>query len=75
MGKRSAFFDVNEQNEEENKGIRQQDKFLVNDEKGIVLKKKHALELLKDLKIKMYTDPIKQIHYVDVFKALMKRIL
>ena len=34
-----------------------------------------ALELLKDLKIKMYPDPEKQINYVDVFKALIKRIL
>jgi len=30
---------------------------------------------LKDLKIKVHSDPIKQIHFVDVFKALMKRIL
>ena len=47
----------------------------MNEEKGIVLKKKHALELLFDLKIKVHSDLQKQIHYVDVFKALMKRIL
>ena len=38
------------------------------------MKKIDALELLKDLKIKVHADPFKQIHFVDVFKALMKRI-
>ena len=38
------------------------------------MKKIDALELLKDLKIKVHSDPFKQIHFVDVFKALMKRI-
>lgn len=41
---------------------------------GIVLKKIDALELLKDLKIKVHSDPKKQVHFVDVFKALTKRI-
>ena len=39
------------------------------------MKKVEALELLKDLKIKMHSDATKQINYVDVFKALIKRIL
>ena len=47
----------------------------MNNEKGIVIKKKYALQLLKDLKIKVHSDQLKQIHFVDVFKALMKRIL
>ena len=36
---------------------------------------KSALILLKDLKIKVHSDPMKQIHFVDVLKALIKRIL
>ena len=48
---------------------------MVNPEKRIVMKKVEALELLKDLKIKMHPDATKQINYVDVFKALIKRIL
>jgi len=31
--------------------------------------------LLKDLKVKVHPDPIKQIYFVDVFKALIKRIM
>jgi hypothetical protein len=38
------------------------------------MKKVDALDLLKGLKIRMYPDPEKQIHYVDVFRALIKRI-
>lgn len=57
-----------------NTGLRQQDRYLVNYEKKIVMKKVDALELLKDLKIKVYADSVRQIHYVDVFKALLKRI-
>jgi hypothetical protein len=37
------------------------------------MKKVDALDLLKGLKIRMYPDPVKQIHYVDVFRALIKR--
>jgi hypothetical protein len=33
--------------------------YLLHAEKGIVIKKIDALELLKDLKIKTYKDPIK----------------
>ena len=58
-----------------NTGSRQQDRYLVNYEKRIVMKKVEALELLKDLKIRMHPDATKQINYVDVFKALIKRIL
>lgn len=50
---------------------RSQDRYLVY--KNIVMKKRDALDLLSDLKIKVHADPIKQIHFVDVFKALIKR--
>ena len=36
---------------------------------------KYALVLLKNLKIKVHSDPQKQIHFVDVLKALMKKVL
>lgn len=39
-----------------------------------MIKKVDALDLLKDLKIKVHFDSVKQIHFVDVFKALIKRI-
>lgn len=38
------------------------------------MKKVDALDLLKDLKIKVYEHSERQVHFVDVFKALMKRI-
>lgn len=38
------------------------------------MKKVDALELLRDLKIKVYSHSVRQIHFVDVFKALLKRI-
>lgn len=38
------------------------------------MKKRDALDLLSDLKIRVHQDPVKQIHFVDVFKALIKRI-
>ena len=38
------------------------------------MKKVDALELMKGLKIKVYADNCKQIHYTDVFKSLIKRI-
>ena len=38
------------------------------------MKKIDALHLLRDLKIKVHSDVEKQVHFVDVFKALMKRI-
>ena len=59
---------------EENK-IKQRDQFLVHDEKGIVIKRKDALSMLKDIKIKVHYDSTKQIHFSDVFKALTKRIM
>lgn len=46
----------------------------MNDERRIVMKKVDALELLRGLKIKVYSDSQKQIHFADVFKALMKRV-
>jgi hypothetical protein len=79
LGKRpsslSQYDDHNHREGNTNTGSRQQDRYLVNYEKKIVMKKVEALELLKDLKIKMYPDATKQINYVDVFKALIKRIL
>lgn len=45
---------------------------MLNYEKGIVLRKRDALTLLKDLKIKVNRNS--QVHFVDVFKALIKRI-
>ena len=31
--------------------------------------------MLKDLKIKIHSDPRKQIHFIDVFKSLTKRVM
>jgi len=39
--------------------MKQQDKYLFNMEKQIVIKKVDALDLLKDLKIKVHDDPEK----------------
>lgn len=50
-----------------------QDKFLINIEKGIVLKKIDALDLLKDLKIVLYQDH--KIFYTDVIQSLLVRRL
>lgn len=60
----------------EAKGSRtmQQERYLVNPEKGIIMKKMDALDLLKGLKIKVYPDSEKQIHFPDVVKALLKRV-
>ena len=78
LGKRSRRFDKDAQgrdtDQEGGKKMKQQDKYLFNMEKQIVIKKVDALDLLKDLKIKVHDDPEKQIHWVDVFKALIKRI-
>ena len=38
------------------------------------MKKRDALDLLSDLKIKVHADSVKQISFVDVFKALIKRV-
>lgn len=56
---------------EHSKG-RKEDKYLVNYEKGIVMRKREALALLRDLKIRVNTDS--KVHFVDVFRALIKRI-
>lgn len=45
----------------------------MNEKKDIVIKKIEALELLRGLKIKVYDN--NWVHFADVFKALMKRIL
>mmetsp|Transcript_24329 Transcript_24329/g.37633 ORF Transcript_24329/g.37633 Transcript_24329/m.37633 type:complete len:166 (+) Transcript_24329:7700-8197(+) len=77
LGKRSYKFapdDKDYEGEKKNQGLNQQDRYLINYRKRIVLKKVDALELLKNLKIKVHMDSKKQVHYVDVFKALMKRI-
>jgi len=52
--------------------LRAEDRFLVNLEKGIIIKKVNALDLLKGLNIKIHQN--NQVHFVDVFKALIKRI-
>ena len=54
------------------KGGRKEDRYVVNYDKGIVLRKRQALTLLKGLKIKVNKEH--QVHFVDVFKALIKRI-
>ena len=38
------------------------------------MKKVDALDLLRGLNIKVYQHPQKQIHFVSVFKALIKRV-
>lgn len=45
--------------DQENKKLCAQERFLINNEKGIVLKKKYALDLLKDLKIKVHSDKLR----------------
>ena len=75
LGKRSLSFTfLDSPSDNKNKGLRQQDRYIINYEKRIVIKKVDAIDLLKGLKIKVYNDPEKQVHYVYVFKALMKRI-
>jgi hypothetical protein len=80
LGKRSARIDseilMAEQNAENqrNAGIRHQERYLVHKEKKIIMKKRDALDLLSDLKIKVHQDTVKQIYWVDVFKALIKRV-
>lgn len=55
LGKRSEKFNADNGNEKDgSKGMRQQDRYLVNEERGFVIKKIDALELLKDLKIKVH---------------------
>ena len=51
----------------------QKDRYLVNEKKDIVIRKIEALELLRGLKIKVYDN--NWVHFADVFKALVKRIL
>lgn len=78
LGRRLSIMQKMEDNTEDTKkssGSRQQERYLVNEEKRIVMKKVEALDLLKGLKIRMYPDATKQIHYVDVFRALIKRIM
>jgi len=53
-------------------GIQNEERFLVNVQKGIVIKKVNALDLLKDLNIKIYSN--NNAHFADVFKALLSRI-
>jgi len=57
MGRINRYDLIREQ-EEDNKE-KSHERYLVHDAKGIVVKKKHALALLKDLKIKVHSDPIK----------------
>lgn len=74
LGRRSAKMDMEAELAEENQQskTRKEERYMVNYEKGIVLRKREALALLKDLKIKVNRH--QQVHFVDVFKALIKRI-
>lgn len=82
LGKRTNYFSQDYGNQDndsgKNNGSRQQERYLVHTEKKIVMKKLDALRLLQGLKIKVYTDSNSQtqarVHFVDVFKALIKRI-
>jgi hypothetical protein len=57
-------------------GTKQQDRYLVNYEKRIVMKKVEGFELLRGLKIKVNTggNNGQRVHFVDVFRALVKRV-
>ena len=64
LGKRSLRIDGDllqkEQSQEtRNTGVKQQDRYLVHLEKKIIMKKRDALDLLSDLKIKVHSDPVK----------------
>jgi len=77
LGKRSSRIDsefTTAPDTKKNQGIKQQDRYLIHNEKKIVMKKRDALDLLSDLKIKVHADSVKQISFVDVFKALIKRV-
>ena len=75
LGKQSEKLDVENVNESnKNRDQSKKDRFLVSPERGIVLRKIDAMEILRDLKIKVSEDKNK-VHFVDVFKALIKRIL
>lgn len=52
---------------------RNEDKFLINVDRQIVLRKVDALDLLKDLKISLYENG--KVHYADVIKQLLKRTM
>lgn len=59
LGKRSSRINSNlagESQESTKKTLRQQDRYLVNVEKRIIMKKIDALDLLRGLKIKVYSD-------------------
>lgn len=51
--------DNNMEDGKKSSGSRQQERYLVNEEKRIVMKKVDALDLLKGLKIRMYPDATK----------------
>jgi hypothetical protein len=59
LGKRSnkIMFDLNDPQGADKKnqsGFRQWDRYLINEERGLIVKKIDALELLKGLKIKVH---------------------
>ena len=39
--------------------MQKREQYLVNDEKGFVIRRKNALSMLKDLKIKVHSDPVR----------------
>jgi hypothetical protein len=47
---------------------------MLHKEKGIIMQKVDSLQLLKNLKIIVHKHPVKQIHFVNVVKALIKRV-
>jgi hypothetical protein len=76
LGKRTNQLNQDdEMNQDQGPGSRAQERYLVHEEKKIVMKKVDALRLLKDLRIKVNTDKgPARVHFVDVFKGLIKRI-
>jgi hypothetical protein len=76
LGKKKSGLDEGDLQEQMEDGVadvgRKEERYLVNYEKGIVMRKREALNLLKDLKIKVNDES--EVHFVDVFRALIKRI-
>ena len=56
--------------------INKQARYIFNFERGIVIKKKQALQLLEGLKVKAFdTGDDRNIHFSDVYRCLVKRLL
>lgn len=75
LGKPLEKLDVENVNETNKKGDQsKKDRFLVCEERDIVIRKIDAMEILRNLRIKV-SEQNSMVHFVDVFRALMKRIL